>query len=82
MADHVSVRHEAQIPSSLTAFANVTKVEAINGFAPFVEKTKIASEEKGLPRSPEFAIRETRISAFAMRENNDMRLPWYDSPTG
>ena len=32
-------------------------------------------------RSPEFAIREARISAFAMRKNNDMRLPWYDSPT-
>ena len=32
------------------------------------------------PRSPEFAIREARISAFAMRENNNMRLPWYDNP--
>jgi hypothetical protein len=33
-------------------------------------------------RSPEFAIREARISAFAMGKNDDMRLPWYDSPTG
>ena len=34
-----------------------------------------------VPRSPEFAIREARISAFAMRKNNDKRLPWYDRPT-
>jgi hypothetical protein len=29
------------------------------------------------PHSPEFVIWEARISAFAMRKNNDMRLEWY-----
>ena len=35
-----------------------------------------------LPRPPEFAIWEARVSAFTMRKNNDKRLPWYDSPAG
>ena len=31
----------------------------------------------GAHRPLEFAIWEARISAFAMRKDNDMRLPWY-----
>ncbi len=41
----------------------------------------IMQQVQAAPVLPNFAIREARISAFAMRETDDMRLPWYDSPT-